>query len=273
MRVGDWAKNFGVRVVPSEQRPDNPPGDIVYRVKDIFTTRDGSWEPSDQPGARPQWARDTYLRPWGAPDYFDDAGGDHNLFARVLDLDGQPVKRQDLIICWSDGLHLLGRPDFDQFIKMTMTPKEKSGWGNQPIWNSFSPERGEVGAWCWCPRGAVDVVVGGGLPNNWHVSWFAVWQAERRQGGVVVTPDGDNGSTTPVLPPGDLLDTVRSQVWAAAHIVYNRDSSFAVYARVHNLGAPLTNEINIGGYRTQGFAQGIVYAPTGQWQSINHTSW
>lgn len=273
MRVGDWAKNFGVRVVPSEQRPDNPPGDIVYRVKDIFTTRDGSWEPSDQPGARPQWARDTYLRPWGAPDYFDDAGGDHNLFARVLDLDGQPVKRQDLIICWSDGLHLLGRPDFDQFIKMTMTPKEKSGWGNQPIWNSFSPERGEVGAWCWCPRGAADVVVGGGLPNNWHVSWFAVWQAERRQGGVVVTPDGDNGSTTPVLPPGDLLDTVRSQVWAAAHIVYNRDSSFAVYARVHNLGAPLTNEINIGGYRTQGFAQGIVYAPTGQWQSINHTSW
>lgn len=272
MRISDWATKLNVRVVPSEQRPDNPPGDIVYRVKDVFTTRDGSWEPSDKPGARPQWARDTYLRPWGAADYFDDAGGDHNLFARVLDLNGQPVKSQDLIICWSDGFHLLGRPDFNQFIKMTMTPKERSGWGNQPVFNSYSPERGEGGAWCWCPRGAADVVVGGGMPNNWHVSWFAVWQAERRQGGVVVEPDDGNGEGGSPLP-GDLLETIRSQVWNAARIAFNRESSFAHYARTHKLGAPLTNEIDVGSYRTQGFAQAIVYAPIGQWQNISHIDW
>ncbi len=281
MRISEWASNFRARVVRCEARPDNPPGEIVYRLKDLFTTRDGSWDPSQKPGSLPQWARDAYLRPWGAPDYFDDAGGDHNLFARVLDRNGQPVKSQDLIIGWSDGLHLLGQSEFAQAIKLTMTPKEKSGWGNQPIWNSFSPERGDSGAWCWCPRGAADVVAGGGLPNNQHVSWFAVWQAEPRTGdGGALEPDGDTPaggedeipeSDTTLTP--DLLDAIRNQLWNAANVAYNRQSSFAQYARQHKLGAPLTNEIDVGSYRAQGFAQAIVYAPIGQWQQIRHSAW
>jgi hypothetical protein len=261
MRISNWANNFRISVKRAEERPDNPPGDLVYRVTDIFTTRDGSWEPSDKPGSLPQWARDSYLRPWGAPDYFDDAGGDHNLFARVLDQQGNPVKTADLIIGWSDGFHLVGRADFAQSIKMTMTPKEKSGWANQPIWNGYNPDAGEVGAWCWCPRGAADVMVGGGMPFKWHVSTFVVWQAEPRQGGV--TPP----------PPTDDFDALRRQVWTGLGVAFNRESSFASYARLHNLGAPLTNEMDVGGYRAQGFAQAIVYAPIGQWQSISHVGW
>lgn len=261
-RISEWIKKFNLKVIACEDRPDHPAGDVVYRLKDLFTTCRGSWEPSGQPGERPQWARDAYLRPAGAPDYFDDAGGDHHLFARVLDLEGKPVTSENLIIGWSDGFALLGQPDFAQHINLRMTPKAKSGWANQPIWTSFCPERNESGPWCWCPTGAADVVVGGGLPNNVHISTFAVWQAERRHGG----DDQENG--------GDVdLDAVRRTLWANLNVVYKPNSVFAAYARAHNLGAPLTNEGDIGAYRVQGFAQGIVYAPVTDWSKVAHTGW
>jgi len=258
MRIGNWATRFNLKVVRSEERPDNPSGNVVYRIKDVFTTRDGHWDPSDKPGAIEQWARDSYLRPLSASDYFDDAGGDHNIFARVLDEDGQPLTTQDFIICWTDGIQKLGESDFDQQVKMKITPKERSGWGSQPIWNSFGPERGETGAWAWCPRGAADVVVGGGLPNNQHVSWFVVWQAERRSGT-------DSGAIN--------FDAVRAVGWQALGVTLHRESAFLAYARQHNLGAPLTVELDVENCRLQGFVNGIVYAPIGDWNATSHMQW
>ena len=38
MRISDWAQKFNLAVKRCEERPDQPQGDIVYRVKDIFTT-------------------------------------------------------------------------------------------------------------------------------------------------------------------------------------------------------------------------------------------
>lgn len=69
-RISKWAQEFGITVEPTAGQP----GETIYHVTDIFTTRDGSWEPSNTPGSVPQWARDTYLKPWGNPQYFDDAG-------------------------------------------------------------------------------------------------------------------------------------------------------------------------------------------------------
>lgn len=54
---------------------------------------------------------------------------------------------------------------------------------------------------------------------------------------------------------------------------FNRDSTFANYARMNNLGAPLTSEYDIGQFRVQGFCGGIVYAPIGQWDNIVHMGW
>ena len=69
-----------------------------------------------------------------------------------------------------------------------------SGWANLDIYARYDHTRGERGPWCWCPAGAADVVTGGGLPGmGWHVSTFAVWQAERRQ---AVTPPTPPVSTT-----------------------------------------------------------------------------
>jgi len=259
-RISDWVTKFNIVVVPCEERPDHPTGEVVYRLKDLFTTCDGSWEPSGNMGSVPQWARDTYLRPWGAPDYFEDAGGAQNLFARVLDLEGNPVKTDSLIIGWSDGFHLLGQPNFTQYITMTMTPKAKSGWANQPIWNKFYPGDGQRGAWCWCPRGASDVVWGGGLPDGHHISTFAVWQAERRD------ENGDGGTDVD-------LEALRRVAWQAHGMAYPGETAFIRYARAHNLGAPLISESTVGATRLQGFAGGIVFTPDGSEQAMQHTAW
>ncbi|HCB14178.1 MAG TPA: hypothetical protein DEP36_11520 [Gammaproteobacteria bacterium] len=54
MRISDWAKQLNVIIQPATVAVGQP----VLRVKDIFTTRDGSWEPSQALGSIPQWARD-----------------------------------------------------------------------------------------------------------------------------------------------------------------------------------------------------------------------
>lgn len=201
MRISDWAQKFNLSIKRCEERPDKPPGAIIYRVQDIFTTLLGSWDPSTGYGAIPQWARDAYLKPWGAEDYLDDGGADHNLFALVLDLDGKPMKAGVLIRFWPDGFDKLGDAGYNGYLRLA--PKPGSGWANIDIWNGFNPENHEQGAWSWCPEGAADVVVGGGMPRNHHVSTFVVWQAERRE--VVLppappTPLPDPGAVIPMTP-------------------------------------------------------------------------
>ena len=195
MRISDWAQKFNLTIKRCEERPDHPQGEIVYRVKEVFTTLLGSWDPSSDYGAIPQWARDAYLKPWGADDYLEEGGTDHNLFALVLDLQGQPIKTGIQIRYWPDGFTKLGDAGYGGYLRID--PKPRSGWANIDIWSNFSPEGGEQGAWSWCPEGAADVVVGGGMPNNHHVSTFAVWQAERRE---AVQPD-PTPTPTPILTP------------------------------------------------------------------------
>ena len=268
MRFSQWATTFNISVQPSESRPDTQEGDVVYRVHDIFTTRDGSWEPSSAYGSLPQWARDSYLRPWGAPDYFDDAGGDHHLFARVLDLDGNPLKERDLICYWSDGFARLGDAGYQGYVHMT--PKEGSGWANNVIFNSYDPEGGGVGAWCWCPVGAADVVVGGGMPHNHHISTFAVWQAQPRSDGNGPTPAEPDG---PGVSAAAVDENIRQSLWQQAAPTANHNSAIAAYARQHRLGAPITTMHTVAGYLTQGYANGIVLAPADHPENMRHIAW
>jgi hypothetical protein len=149
-------------------RPAPASAEEVYILKDVFTTINGSWEPSDHPFSIPQWARDAYLRPAGAPDIFDDAGGDHHLFARVEDAQGRPLGVP--VRYWSiDGSHM----------DIRRTDEKASGWANLPIWASFAPARGERGPWLYAPaHGPLPCmwIDGAGLPDKQHVSLFAVWQ-------------------------------------------------------------------------------------------------
>ncbi len=288
-RVSEWIPGYNITMQPISARPDHPQAEVVYVVKDIFTTRNGSWEPISLPGSVPQWARDSYLKPVGSPDYFDDAGGDHHLFAAVIGLDGKLQRGQE-ILYWSDGFEQLGDPEYQGFVRRYT--KEQSGWANiiTGPGSSFVPERNESGPWCWAPAGAAEVVCGGGMPANHHISFFVVWQAVQVTAeGKIPGTDEDFNTFLPSIPGtavkpatssepsieagGLLLQLIRQSAWMRLGIELNVDSALAAYARRHNLGMPVTQEFEITGYRAQGFHAGVVFVPTGQPQRIGHLSW
>ncbi|MBK8049269.1 MAG: M23 family metallopeptidase [Anaerolineales bacterium] len=204
-RLGTWVDDLRIQIKTLADRPDPAiPGDIVYVIKDIFTTRDGSWElPSNVYGID-QWARDAYLKPWGDPEYFDDAGADHHIFGAMLDESGKLIKNFDFLY-WSDGFAKLGDPNYSGYVMGSNgnrypKTKDKSGWVNIPLesGSNYVPERGESGPWCWTPRGVpAEVICGGGMPAKNHVSFFVVWQAVRRSS---LTPTPTATATSTVTP-------------------------------------------------------------------------
>jgi hypothetical protein len=290
-RISEWIPVYNVSVKPLMARPDRPKSDVVYVVKDLFTTRHGSWEPVALPGSIPQWARDAYLKPLHAPDYFDDAGGDHHLFAAVIGLDGKLVRGQE-IIYWSDGFEMLKDPTYDNYVRRKT--KEKSGWANiiTGPGSSFVPERNESGPWCWAPAGAAEVVCGGGLPANVHISFFVVWQAVPAGGELPDDGDQDKwdndtflptvpkfapaaaGEPEPAIEPGSLwVHMFRQAAWNRLGLELPVDSRLASYARRQQLGRPVTQEFELNGHRVQGFHGGIVIMPVGQTERISHVPW
>lgn len=147
--------------------------DVVYVVKDVFTTQDGKWDVGQTPPPYgiEQWARDAYLKPLGAPDYFDDAGAATHLFGAVVGLDGQLIRHHPMH-WWNQ----------DKTIHYDTPTKDKSGWANMFMNgdSAFWPDQGQTGTWSWAPEGAIEQIAGGGLPNKWHVATFVVWQAVKR---------------------------------------------------------------------------------------------
>ena len=176
-RLTRWAAPFGLTVKKLAERPDAPLRNAVYAffLKDLFTTRAGSWELGSEPGSVEAWARDTYLRVPADPLYIDEGGGDHHLFGMVLGLDGLPLKRQSFVF-WSDGLDKLADKTYKGYQMQLSAPK--SGWANLAMAGSsgYYPERDGSGPWCYAPMGAAEVVCGAGMPNHEHISTFAVWQ-------------------------------------------------------------------------------------------------
>ena len=303
-RVGEWIQPFNIHAKTLNERPDNPEGDVVYLLKDIFTTRDGSWEPSANPGSVSQWARDAYLKPFGAPDYFDDAGADHHLFAAVIGLDGQLMREKEIIF-WSDGFDKLGDPSYVDYVRRTT--KSQSGWANiiSGPGSSYIPERGESGPWCWAPTGAAEVICGGGMPAKQHVSIFAVWQAVHRSDLAPEEGDTDQeldhtiflpfvmGSTArgqaDALAPAEVsapdeaathqpeLARLRKAAWKPDQVALRMSRAVEAdpqtYARLHNLGMPVTKEFKVKGYKVQGYYGGIVYMPLKESEEVQHVDW
>lgn len=175
-RLSEGAKALGIRI----EQPSSG-ATPRYRVKDVFTTYNGSWEVGDHdpPYGIEQWARDAYLS-----SNFDDAGADHHLFGMLMAKGGTVLTGANF---------KFGTPQWGDDNDALIPAKRHSGWANIALYpsSSFSPERGERGAWAWHPFGMnAEIVSGGGLPNRHHISTFAVWQ---EVDGDTVTPpvDGD----------------------------------------------------------------------------------
>ncbi|MFO7633787.1 MAG: hypothetical protein R6W76_14680 [Caldilinea sp.] len=303
-RLGTWVGPMNLSIKSIAERPDHPsvgPDNVVYVIKDVFTTRDSSWDPSDVYGGIDQWARDAYLKPVGDPEYFDDAGADHHLFSLILDLNGDKLKNHELLY-WSDGFDQLGNPTYDGYARgpgdhRYPITKDKSGWGNVVMFgSSYVPERGEHGPWCWTPRGLVaEVMCGGGMPANMHISTFVVWQAVRVEqlepapqpptgdyniflpfisGAAQATPAA--AAASPTVSTGlssAVLEIIRSGAWSRAGIELRPGSVLADYARRMGLGMPVTAEYVSSGHRVQGFLGGIVLAPVNDPQRVTHVAW
>lgn len=173
-RISPWAEENNIYIEELGRSPIPDDAETVYLLKDVFTTINGSWEVTNERWSVPQWARDDYLAT-----EFDDAGGDHHLFAAVLGEDAEFMRLKE-IIYWSDGFENVNDPAYDGYVYRET--KEHSGWINIPIFSgsSYVPERGESGPWCWMPTAGSETICGGGLPSNHHVSTFAVWQAVPR---------------------------------------------------------------------------------------------
>jgi hypothetical protein len=181
-RLTPWFDALNLAIKRIDERPDHPSGEVVYVLKDVFTTRDGSWEPSELPFAAPDWARAAYLD----PGVFTKAFERTNLYAAVLDeadnfIHGHPI------LSWSDGFERLGDASYDGFVRQNAW--ETPGWSTMVMYSSssYAPGSGQTGPWCWMPADvAAEVVCGGGLPDGEAVSIFAVWQAMRADD---VTPE------------------------------------------------------------------------------------
>jgi hypothetical protein len=198
MRISDEAKKFNIEIVPATP---NAAGQ-VYRARDVWTTRDGKWDVDGAPGGIVQWARDTYLKAWGSPDYFDDAGGDHHMFGGIYNEPARSMENNAVVHYWTwtdDSNHV------------DMPVKVKSGWANVEMFNKFDPASPTKpqGAWAWKLKTDIpcDVIKGGGLPGGWHVSYFASWILTNESGVPPVDPP----------PTGDLDARVaKLEAWARA---------------------------------------------------------
>jgi len=85
---------------------------------------------------------------------------------------------------------------------------------------------------------------------------------------------GDEPMPTPPLP---LDETLRNAAWNRRGIAYNPDAAFPRYARLRNLGSPLTQEFDVvwtgKTYRVQGFTGAILYCEVGDWSNVKSMSW
>jgi hypothetical protein len=95
------------------------------------------------------------------------AGGRHHIYYRVNDENGNAIVGAGIAMGWQDGQsHDVTKPD-------------EGGLGNQPMYASFAPDRGEKGgyfAFVTANGLPSDKVDGLGLPGNQHVAYMLTYQ-------------------------------------------------------------------------------------------------
>jgi hypothetical protein len=109
-------------------------------------------------------------------------------------------------------------------------------------------------------------------------AWGQLWKDIPCPVKVTATP-----TPPPVVPPvvvpatPSIEEKIRNAAWLALYpaggIPFNPDAAFQKLARFWVMGAPNTREIDAADYRFQGFADGILYAPIGQWDQIKSMKW
>ncbi len=183
-RIGPGAgpQGLNLEVIDIENRSDYnaasmTPTTPVWKLKDLFTTVDGLWDPlppdhADAIYATPAWARAAYLKPWGDPLYNDDGGAATHILVCSINGAGAPYPGAGFAFT-SDGARYLQPPTA---INVTVMTAKAHGWANLPMskpGSTFFPPA--HGPWSFTKLGISDIVVGSGLPGNHHITTCGVW--------------------------------------------------------------------------------------------------
>ncbi len=139
---------------------------------------------------------------------------------------------------------------------------------NRPMWKQ---DRLAV----WIDDGPSDMV------ENLHGAYWNIPNVNTFHVGYVLTFQRatEPAHEEPPEPPPVEVTTqdIRNAAWNRAYpsggMALNPEAAFQATAREWRLGCPVTNEFDIGPYRAQGFALGIVYARIGDWQNIEWLDW
>jgi hypothetical protein len=125
-----------------------PVANARYRLVAAWMTINGSWDET------PRWA-------WEWVDKVTGGGGDHNMFAGVYQLNGEPLQGKNVIFGWPG--------------TQTNFVTDAAGWGNGDCQAVYYPDKGQTGPYYLEPLKG-DKLVGGGLPYGQHVSIMGVWE-------------------------------------------------------------------------------------------------
>lgn len=211
MTIGRGAgpNGLNLQVIPFRERTDFDasrmlPSSLVWLVRDIFTTHNGSWDVETQAAIKAarvseaerreeneavlagplfgidQWARDAYLFPPNDPRFCTEGGADHDILVCVQGPDGARLQHAGVVFS-SDGPAWLQPPtDLDHVVRMDT---KSHGWCNLTMFSpgslSYPPALGPWTIGKLSEVAASDLVIGPGLPWNWHVSTMIVYQATR----------------------------------------------------------------------------------------------
>lgn len=179
--------------------------------------------------------------------------GNHNVYVNVFDQDG-PFRGTYVTLEWQNGT--------DRIPLEKPWPQEPMG--NAPLW------KGQI----------VSVEVSSELdsdrvdnistahpdepPGNtlYHHSFLVEW--------TLCTKGGETE------PEHVTDDEIREAAWNKlypAGVNYNPGAALTIHARTERLGAPTTNEFDIGSYRAQGFVSGIIFCVVGDWDTYEVLDW
>jgi hypothetical protein len=84
-------------------------------------------------------------------------------------------------------------------------------------------------------------------------------------------PASTGGTTMPMTP--EIAAQIRNSAWNKLGIPYNPTAAFGTKARALKLGNPVTPEMDVAGWRLQGFAGGILACVIGDWANIQMIAW
>jgi hypothetical protein len=120
-----------------------------YVLIAAWLTKNGQWSGVDEP---PAFAKKYQL---------DTLGGDHNVFGMCLDVNGTVIMSKNFVM--QNGGTASRQPEAD-------------GWSNLPMsGQAWKPSEGP-GPYSWYPLNG-EKLIGLGMPNNQHWSFFGVWKA------------------------------------------------------------------------------------------------